>query len=147
MMSLLLKLLDSLRLIGNLKRMSSPWKILLHTSLSPMINSKQLLKELPTCSPIAINVDASATNSISCEASILKQNVELRAQLKLLTSNYEILEESREKLSSSHEDLVSHDKLKLAHEAIATKVISSELKLLNIVFKNFKIKGYMQLGF
>ena len=30
----------------------------------------QLLKELPTCSPIAINVDACATNSISCEASI-----------------------------------------------------------------------------
>ena len=65
----------------------------------------QLLKELPTCSPIAINIDACATNSISCEASILKDNVELRAQLKLLTSNYEILEESHEKLSSSHEDL------------------------------------------
>ena len=87
----------------------------------------QLIKELPTCSPIAINVDACATNWISCEASILKENVELRAQLKLLTSNYEILEESHGKLSSSHEDLlVSHDKLKLAHEAISTKVISSE---------------------
>ena len=45
----------------------------------------------------------------------------------MLTSNYEILEESHEKLLRFHEDLlVSHDKLKLAHEAIATKVISSE---------------------
>ena len=32
--------------------------------------------------------DACASNSISCEASILKENVELRAQLELLTSNY-----------------------------------------------------------
>src|SRR5664279_185713 len=32
--------------------------------------------------------DACATNSTSCEASILKENVELRAQLELLTSNH-----------------------------------------------------------
>ena len=39
-----------------------------------------------------VNDDAYATNSNSCEASILKQNVELRAQLNLLTSNYGKLE-------------------------------------------------------
>ena len=77
-------------------------------------------------SPI-INDDACATNSTSCEASILKENVELRAQLELLTSNYGKLEASHEKLSSSHENLlVSHDRLKLAHEAILTKVTSCE---------------------
>ena len=54
-----------------------------------------------------INNDACATNSISCEASTLKENVELRAQLELLTRNYRKLEESHEKLSSSHEDLFS----------------------------------------
>ena len=32
--------------------------------------------------------DACATNSTSCEASILKENVELRAQLEMLTSKY-----------------------------------------------------------
>jgi len=57
----------------------------------------------------------------------LKENVELRAQLELLTSNYGILEESHGKLSSSHDDLlVSHDRLKLAHEAIMTNVTSCE---------------------
>jgi hypothetical protein len=35
---------------------------------------------------IAHDNDACATNSISCEASILKENVELRAQLEFLTS-------------------------------------------------------------
>jgi hypothetical protein len=77
-------------------------------------------------SPIAINDDACATNSTSCEASILKENVELRAQLELLNSNYGILEESHGKLSSSHDELlVSHEKLKLAHEAIMSKVTPS----------------------
>ncbi|KAK1645529.1 hypothetical protein QYE76_063334 [Lolium multiflorum] len=66
--------------------------------------------------------DACATNSTSCEASILKENVELRAQLELLTRNYGKLEENHGKLSSSHEDLLaSHDRLKLAHEAIISK--------------------------
>ena len=66
-----------------------------------------------------VNDDACATNSTSCEASILKETIELRAQLNLLTSNYGKLEESNGKLSSSHEDLlISHDRLKLAHEAI-----------------------------
>jgi hypothetical protein len=71
--------------------------------------------------------DTCATNSTSCEASILKENVELRAQLDLLTSNYEKLEEKHGKLSSSHENLLaSHDRLKLAHETIMSKVTSSE---------------------
>ena len=35
----------------------------------------------------------------SCEASTLKENVELRAQLELLTSKYEKLEASHEKRS------------------------------------------------
>ena len=87
-------------------------------------HSKELAKLL---SPIVINNDACATNSISCEASILTENVELRAQLELLSSKYGNLEESHEKLSSFHEDLlVSYDKLKLAHEDIITKVKSCE---------------------
>jgi hypothetical protein len=53
-------------------------------------------------SPIAITDDPCATNSISCEASILKKNVELRAQLELLTINYGKLKEIHGKLSSSH---------------------------------------------
>ena len=78
-------------------------------------------------STLVANNDACSTNSISCEVSIFKENVELRAQLELLANNYGKLEESHEKLSSSHEDLlVSHDKLKLAHEAILTKVTSCE---------------------
>ena len=52
--------------------------------------SKELAK-LP--SPLVVYDDACATNSISCEASILKENVELRAQLELLSSNYGMLEE------------------------------------------------------
>jgi hypothetical protein len=78
-------------------------------------------------SPIGNDNDACATNSTSCEASIMKDNVELRAQLELLTSKYEKLQESYEKLSSSNEDLlVSHAHLKLAHEAISIKVTSCE---------------------
>jgi hypothetical protein len=38
--------------------------------------------------PLSVNHGACATNSTSCEASILKENVELRAQLELLTSKY-----------------------------------------------------------
>src|SRR3954470_21679022 len=85
------------------------------------------LKEIDKLpSPLANSNDACATNSISCEASILKENVELKAQFALLTSNYGKLEQSHDKLSSSHEDLlVSHGRLKLAHEAIMSKVISS----------------------
>jgi hypothetical protein len=78
-------------------------------------------------SPLSVNHDACATNSTSYEASILKENVELRAQLELLTSKYGILEESHEKLSSSNEDLlVSHARLKLAYEDMSTKVTSCE---------------------
>src|SRR4051812_39146256 len=75
-------------------------------------------------SPSVIIDDACATNSISCEASILKENVELKAQLDLLNSKYGKLEESHEKLSGSHEDLlVSHNVLKLAHEAKVSKLV------------------------
>ena len=71
--------------------------------------------------------DACATNSTSCEASIMKENVELRAQLELLTSKYEKLEENHEKLSSSNDELLaSYACLKLAHEAVTTKVTSCE---------------------
>ena len=74
-----------------------------------------------------IDNDACATNSILCEASILKENVDQRTQLDLLTSNYGKLEESYEKLSGTHEDLIiSHDGLKLAHKAMWTKVKSCE---------------------
>ena len=74
------------------------------------------LKELAKLpSPLVVNDDACATNSISCEASILKENVELRAQLELLSSNYGKLEESHEKLSSSYGDLlVSHNRAKVS---------------------------------
>ena len=57
----------------------------------------------------------------------MKENVELRAQLDLLTSNYGKLEENHVMLTSSHADLLtSHNVQKLAHEAIITKVTSSE---------------------
>jgi hypothetical protein len=103
------------------------------SALTKLTESHELLKAsyLKECSslpsPLAINDDACATNSTSCEASILKENVELRAQLELLTSKYEKLEKNHEKLSSSNEDvLVSHARLNLAHEAISTKVTSCE---------------------
>ena len=71
--------------------------------------------------------DACSTNSTSCEASILKENVELRAQLEFMTSKYGKLEERHEKLSSSNDDLLaSHTRLRLAFEAITTKETSSE---------------------
>ena len=74
-----------------------------------------------------VNDDACATNSTSCELSILKENVEQRAQLELLTSNYGKLEESHGNLSCSHEDiLASHDRLKVAHEDIMSKITSCE---------------------
>ena len=77
-------------------------------------------------SPLALIDDACSANSISCEASILKENVELNTHLALLTSNYGKLVESHAKISSSHEDLlVSHGRLRLAHEAIVSKVTSS----------------------
>ena len=81
---------------------------------------------IATCSSHIAN-DACATNSNSCEASILKENVELETQLDVLTSNYGKLEESHALLSSTHEDLLmSHDWPKLAHEAMVTKVKSRE---------------------
>ena len=52
--------------------------------------SKELVK-LP--SPIAIKDGYCATNYVSCESSILTENVELRAQLELLSNNYGKLEE------------------------------------------------------
>ncbi|KAE8790474.1 hypothetical protein D1007_35245 [Hordeum vulgare] len=71
--------------------------------------------------------DTCTSNPISFEVSTLKENVELRAQLDLLTSNYGKLEENHVILTSSHADLLtSHKVQKLAHEAIITKVTSSE---------------------
>jgi hypothetical protein len=96
-----------------------------HDQLQTQLSKNDKLAKL---SPSISNInDACATNSTSCEASILKENVELRAQLELLTSKYGILEEIHEKLSSSNEDLLaSHARLKLAHEAIMSKVTSCE---------------------
>ena len=51
-------------------------------------------KSLGSTSSSHIVNDAYTTNPILCEASILKENVELSAQLDLLTSNYGKLEES-----------------------------------------------------
>jgi hypothetical protein len=86
----------------------------------------QSIKSYELTNAKSIN-DACATNSTSCEASILKENDELRAQLELLTSNYKKLEESHEKLSGSHMDLlISYNGLKLAHEASITKETSCE---------------------
>ncbi|KAE8768601.1 hypothetical protein D1007_59908 [Hordeum vulgare] len=71
--------------------------------------------------------DTCTSNSTSFEVSTLKENVELRAQLDLLTSNYGKLEENHVMLTSSHANLLtSHNVQKLAHEAIITKVTSSE---------------------
>jgi hypothetical protein len=77
-------------------------------------------------SPSNINDDAFSTNS-TFEASILKENVELRAQREFLSSNYGKLEEIHGKISRSHEDiLVSHDRLKLDREVGMSKVTSCE---------------------
>ncbi|KAE8821430.1 protein trichome birefringence-like 41 [Hordeum vulgare] len=71
--------------------------------------------------------DTCTSNPVSFEVSTLKENVELRAQLDLLTSNYGKLEENHVMLTSSHADLLtSLNVQKLAHEAIITKVTSSE---------------------
>ncbi|KAK1648314.1 hypothetical protein QYE76_066119 [Lolium multiflorum] len=98
------------------------------------------LAKLP--SPCAIIDNACATNSTSCEASILKENVELRAQLALLTSNYEKLEESRGKLSSSHDDLlVSHN---LLNTCVVTNHVE-EIKELEAQVSSLKkdlVKGH-----
>jgi hypothetical protein len=70
-------------------------------------------------STLGTNNDACTTNSISYETSILEENVELRAQLDLLTSNYGKLVESHGNISSSHRDiLASHDRINLAHDDI-----------------------------
>ena len=103
---------------------------LLKQELSDEKNTSFLLKQQNVSYELekekSIN-DACATNSTSCEASTFKENVELRAQLELLTSNYRKLEESHEKLSSSHNDLIiSYDGLKLSREASITKVTSCE---------------------
>jgi hypothetical protein len=120
------KLLENFELLKNDSRGVSSEPIIVTESHGQLkaSNSNELTK-LP--SALSISDVACATNSTSCEASILKENVELRAQLDLLTSNYGKLEESHGNLSSSHEDLLaSHDRLKLAHEDIMSKVTSSE---------------------
>jgi hypothetical protein len=99
----------------------------LHSKIIAKLTKERDLALAKLSSPIANDNDACATNSTFYEASILMENVELRAQLELLTSKYGKLEESHEKLSSSNEDLlVSHARLKLAHDAISKKVTSCE---------------------
>ena len=58
------------------------------------MENARLNNELVMLSSIPNVNDACATNSISCEASMSKENVELRAQLESLTSKYRKLEES-----------------------------------------------------
>ncbi|KAE8792557.1 hypothetical protein D1007_32855 [Hordeum vulgare] len=71
--------------------------------------------------------DNCTSNSTSFEVSTLKENIELRAQLDLLTSNYGKLEENHVMLTSSHADLLTSCNVqKLAHEAIITKVTSNK---------------------
>ena len=74
--------------------------VLPSTSISPCDHANiieentRLINEIAKLSSSMHNInDACATNSISCEASILKENVELRAQLELMTSKYGKLEE------------------------------------------------------
>jgi hypothetical protein len=118
------KLLENFELLKNDSRVVSSEPIIFTESHEKLkaSNSNELTK-LP--SPLSISDDACATNSTSCKPSILKENVELRAQLALLTSNYGKLEEIHGNLSCSHEDLLDfHDRQKLAHEAIMSKVTS-----------------------
>ncbi|KAE8771016.1 hypothetical protein D1007_57167 [Hordeum vulgare] len=96
--------------------------------------AKELAK-LP--SPLHVNDDACPTNYLSCEASISNENVELRDQLELLSSNYGKLQDSHVILTSCYEDiLVSHNVLKLAHEAITTKVREPHVDISTISSKN-----------
>ncbi|KAE8789986.1 hypothetical protein D1007_35747 [Hordeum vulgare] len=82
--------------------------------------------QISTCSSHIVD-DTCASNSTSFEASTLKENVELCAQLDLLTSRYGKMEESHENLLSTHEDLlISHNDQKLALETMAIKVKSCE---------------------
>jgi hypothetical protein len=48
---------------------------------------RELVEHALNVDPKGNDNDACATNSTSCEASILKENIELRAQLEFLTSN------------------------------------------------------------
>src|ERR1041385_3558798 len=117
------KLLEDFEHLENGSRVSKGERIRLTESHAQLKAS--YLKELAMLSSPSVILDnACATNSISCEASILKENVELKAQLELLTSKYGKLEENHERLSNSHEDLlVSHNVLKLAHEAKVSKLV------------------------
>ncbi|KAK1681645.1 hypothetical protein QYE76_042493 [Lolium multiflorum] len=139
------KLLEDFELLKNGSRAIESELIKL-TESHEQFKALNLIELAKLPSPCAIIDNACATNSTSCEASILKENVELRAQLALLTSNYEKLEESHGKLSSSHDDLlVSHDLLKLAHEAIMSKVKSWEIEELEARVTSLKkdlVKGH-----
>ena len=66
-----------------------------HDQLQTQLSKNDELAKLS--SSISNIDDACATNSISREASILKENVELRSQLELLTSKYRKLEETHKK--------------------------------------------------
>jgi hypothetical protein len=92
------KLLENFELLKNDSRIVSSEPVILTESHEQLkaSNSNELTK-FP--SPLSISDDTCATNSTSCEASILKENVELSAELDLLTNNYGKLEENHGKLS------------------------------------------------
>ena len=113
MMSLKLHMLNSLRILNILIMALRSLRVNLLNSPNVMHNLKlHIQKIFPNYILLLLLMMICATNSISCEEFILKENVELRAQLELLTSKYGKLVESHEKLSSSNDDLlVFHDKL------------------------------------
>jgi hypothetical protein len=78
------KLLKNFELLKNDSRIILSEPIILTESHEKLkdYNSNELTK---LHFPLSINDDACATNSTSCEASILKENIELRAQLDFLT--------------------------------------------------------------
>ncbi|KAK1618277.1 hypothetical protein QYE76_023794 [Lolium multiflorum] len=136
------KLLEDFELLKSSSRAMESELIKL-TESHEQFKALNLIEIAKLPSPCAIIDNACAINSTSCEAPILKENVELRVQLALLTSNYETLEENYGKLSSSHDDLlVSHDLLKLAHEAIVSK--GSGLKMELMVYLKAKLKVYLK---
>jgi hypothetical protein len=125
------KLLENFELLKNDSRVISSEPITLMESHKQLkaSNSNELTK---LHSLLSISDDACATNSTSCEASIFKENVELRAQLDLLTSNYGKLEEKHGKLSCSFALL-----LKIPYYHVLVLVIHLLIILLHLVMNYF----------